>query len=65
MSEPRITYTARPDITPEVESSALAAVYKLCLEKSHANKRGRLLDKSGPNNPERRSDEIRANRSIP
>ena len=34
---PRLTYSTRPDATPETELSALAAVYKLCLE-SHAKK---------------------------
>ena len=34
---PRITYSTRPDATPETEVSALAAIYKLCLE-SHAKK---------------------------
>ena len=37
MSSPRITYSTRPDAMPETERSALAAVYKLCLE-SHAKK---------------------------
>ena len=34
---PRITYSTRPDATPETEVSALAVIYKLCLE-SHAKK---------------------------
>jgi hypothetical protein len=33
--------------------------------KTLLKKRGRLLDKCGPDDPERRSDEIRANASIP
>ena len=47
MSSARIAYSQHPEVTAEAELSALAAVYKLCLERSHA-KRGRLLDKSGP-----------------
>jgi hypothetical protein len=34
---PRITYSSRPDATPETELSALAAIYKLCLE-NHVKK---------------------------
>lgn len=37
MSEPRITYTPRPDATPEAEQSALAAVYRLVI--SHAQEK--------------------------
>ena len=32
MDKPAVTYAPRPDTTPEAELSALAAVYKLCLE---------------------------------
>ena len=63
MSEPRITYTPHPDATPEAEASALANAYRFIFDS--ARKRGRLLDKSGPDDPERRSDEIRAKASIP
>jgi hypothetical protein len=31
-----IFYDARPDATPEAEISALASVYKLCLDKKEA-----------------------------
>jgi hypothetical protein len=31
MSEPRITYTPRPDATPEAELSALVAAYRIVL----------------------------------
>ena len=34
---PRAIYTSHPDATPETERSALAAIYKLCLQ-SHANR---------------------------
>jgi hypothetical protein len=39
----------------------------VCTEaiKTLLKKRGRLLDKSGPDDPERRSDEIRAKTTIP
>jgi hypothetical protein len=42
---PRIVYRARDDATPEAEVSALVACYRIVLS---ANGRGRLLDKSGP-----------------
>jgi hypothetical protein len=38
MSSPRITYTPRPDATPEGEISALAAVYRFILFESRASK---------------------------
>jgi hypothetical protein len=47
MSSARITYSQRQDAKPELERNVLAAVYKLCLERSHVRKRGRLLDKIG------------------
>jgi hypothetical protein len=47
----------------ETELSALANVYRLVLDS--AKRRGRLPDKSGPDDPERRSDEIRAKTRIP
>ena len=38
MTSPRITYSPRPDATPEAEHSALAAVYRfLVLEKGESN----------------------------
>jgi hypothetical protein len=36
MTSPRITYTPRPDATPEAELSALASVYRFIID-SHAN----------------------------
>jgi hypothetical protein len=46
VSSTRITYSQRPDSIQEAETSALANVYRLVLDS--AKKRGRLLDKSGP-----------------
>jgi hypothetical protein len=34
MSNPRITYTPRPDITPEAELNVLASVYRFILFES-------------------------------
>ena len=39
MSSLRITYTPRPDATPEGELSTLANIYAYLLIKSHHNKR--------------------------
>jgi hypothetical protein len=61
MSSPRITYTPRPDATPEAELSALANVYKLVLD-NHARKKGSRP--AAPDDPERSSD-ARAESSIP
>ena len=43
---PRIVYRTRDDATPEAEVAAVAAVYRFIIE--GARKRGRLPDKSGP-----------------
>jgi hypothetical protein len=42
-----IRYAPRLDATPEAEISALSDCYRFVIE-SHKKKRGRLLDKSGP-----------------
>ncbi len=52
MNSPHIAYTSRPGSTPEAEKDALAAVYKFVLD-CHSKKRGRLPDKSGPDDTER------------
>ena len=43
MDSPRITYTSRPDATPEAELDTLAAIYKFVLFNSQA-RRGGLHD---------------------
>jgi hypothetical protein len=63
VDKPTITYAPRPDALREAELTALAACYRIILDS--AKKRGRLPDKSGPEDPERRSDEIRAKTRIP
>jgi hypothetical protein len=40
VADVRITYAPRPDATPEVELSVLAAVYKFVLFDSQANEGG-------------------------
>ena len=40
MNSPRITYTSRPDATPEAELDALVAVYKFVLFDSQARSGG-------------------------
>lgn len=47
MSSSRITYTPRPDATPETEFSALAAVYKFVLAKKEAAPESRPDDAKG------------------
>ena len=51
---PRIVYRARDDAKPEAQASALAGIYRLAL--NSAQKRGRLLDKSGPEDVKDRSE---------
>ena len=43
MTSPRITYTPRPDATPEAELTALAAIYTFILSNSQV-KGGRTRD---------------------
>jgi hypothetical protein len=63
MKNSHIVYAQRPDATTEGEVAALANVYRFLINSQ--SRRGRLLDKSGPEDPERRSDEIRARTRIP
>jgi hypothetical protein len=63
MSGSVVTYAPRPDVTPDVEVSALANVYKFvldCRAKKEAAPR-----QSRPDDPERKSDEIRTKARIP
>jgi hypothetical protein len=55
MSEPRITYAPRPDATAEAQVAALSNVYRFIFD-CHARKRGRLLDKSGPDDARKDQD---------
>jgi hypothetical protein len=59
---PRVDYRAKSLATPGMPARLAALRFVL---DCHAKKRGRLLEKSGPDDPERRSDEIRAKTSIP
>jgi hypothetical protein len=40
MTSPRVTYTPRPDATPEAEVSTLANVYRLLLDSAAKNAAG-------------------------
>ena len=40
MDSPSLTYTPRPDATPEAELTALAAIYTLVLSNSRAKRGG-------------------------
>jgi hypothetical protein len=57
-----ITYTSRPNATPEAELSALAAVYKFIFD-CHAKKMGRPAT-SGPNDAMKGSKHDRATEII-
>ena len=59
---PGIVYSQRPDALPEAELSALAAVYRFVLD---CRAKKEAAPESRPEDPERRSDEIRAKSSIP
>ena len=58
-----IRYTQRPEATRGVELSALACVYASILQKHQERQVAARL--GGLDDPERRSDEIRAETSIP
>jgi len=62
MSGSAITYAPCPDASPEAEISVLASIYKLAIN-SHARKEA--TRPGSPDDPERRSDEIRAKTRIP
>jgi len=62
MSDPVTTYTPRHDATHEAELSTLAAVYRFVLD-CHAKKEA--TRPGSPDDPERRSDEIRAKTTLP
>jgi hypothetical protein len=55
---PRIDYRIRDDATPHAEINALANVYRLVLDS--ARKRGRPLDKSGPDGTKTKGDSANA-----
>jgi len=59
----KITYTLRPDATPASELAALANIYRFIIDS--ASKRGRLPDKSGPDDAMKGSNNDRATNIIP
>jgi hypothetical protein len=63
VGEPAVTYSPRPDTTPEGELDALAAVYRFILD-CHAKKMGRPAT-SGPNDAMKGSKHDRATEIIP
>jgi hypothetical protein len=54
MNNSRITYTPRPDATPEVELDALAAVYRFILD---CHERKKAAPASRPDDAERSSSD--------
>jgi hypothetical protein len=59
----RVTYRPRLDATPDTELNALSACYAFILQKHQ--ERQKAAHPGGPDDPERRSNEIRAKVSIP
>ena len=62
MSSARITYTPRPDATPESELDALAAIYKFVLE-CHASKKA--ADPTGDPNEAKEDKDLDPESSLP
>jgi len=62
MSSARITYTPRPDATPESELDALAAIYKFVLE-CHASKKA--ADPTGDRNEVKEVEAVDPEQSLP
>jgi len=58
MSEPRITYTPRPDATPEGELNALASIYFFVLDSAHKNAAGRTTTNGGDEKERSRYDSL-------
>ncbi len=63
MTNPAITYTPRPDTTPETEISALGNVYRFILD-CHAKKNAASVD-SANGDDAKGSENDRAKASIP
>jgi hypothetical protein len=65
MSNPRIVYTTRPEIVPEMELSALANVYKFVLDcRANRNAAG-VTSTNGDDAKERSRSDSSARRTIP
>ena len=60
---PSITYTPRPDVTPEAELDALASIYSLCLRKYRECKKATGL--GGPDDAEELENDRTAESIIP
>jgi hypothetical protein len=66
MINTRISYAARPNSTQQAEITSLAHVYAFVLARHADNHASKEATRSGsPDDPERRSDEIRAKTRIP
>jgi len=63
MSRPRVTYTARPDATPEGKISALASVYAFVLRKHR--ERQKAAGTSGGEDDPKGAKHDRANPRVP
>ena len=59
----RVTYTPHPDTTPAAELAALSDIYRIVLLESDEKKEA--AHPGGPDDAERRSNEIRAKNIIP
>ena len=62
MSSARITYTPRPDATPEGELDALVGIYKFVLE-CHASKKA--ADPTGDPNEAKEDKDFDLRKSLP
>jgi hypothetical protein len=62
MNSPRIKYTPRPDVGPEAETSALAAVYRFIID---CHTKHEAAPESCPDDAMKGSSDDRARGSIP
>ncbi len=62
MSDPRITYSPRPDSTPEAELDALVAVYKFIIECHESRK---VADLTGDPNEVKEVEAIDPEQRLP
>ena len=58
MDNPRVTYTVRPDATPEGELNALANIYKFVLDSAHKNAAGRTSTNGGDEKERSKNDSL-------
>jgi hypothetical protein len=58
VDNPRVTYTPRPDATPEGELNALASIYRFVLDSAQKNAAGRTSTNGSDEKGRSRNDSL-------